>query len=733
MRKNINLCSQWRSETPSSHSSTSLQARLVLIFLLLMVFIAARTSAQELGKHRVTLEDLRSIRAGNLTLNLSPDGQTLAYAADEEVWLVSTLPGGVPRKVGRGHLPVWSPRNNLLAYYSGRSGTLQLWVFDVRTNRAEQVTHLAGGIDPDPWTRMMGHFSDSLRYSWSPDGSRIVFPSRVITMSGTLALPRNSRSVQGPARQTGAPLILTATTPPELTLSGVFAHGFGAGKWRNGKVSYEPDPSPQSQPAKVNQLFLLTIKERTVRQLTTDDSGYFDPDWSPDGTKIVCASNEGRTLEGGSPGTTNIYTVEVATGKKAAVTTGLGEKYMPYWSPDSKWIAYRGGAHFAIWHAFVTPAEGGTVSILSPVDRYIHEHQWSPDSKSVSLVYRDGVTEAIAQVDIRTGAVKILSGQDATYRTSLTVSRSGSIAWQESGPYTVGIIRFLQPGEATPRGLMNLNPQIQEWKLGEQEVVRWKNHHGDEMEGLLLKPVGYQKGLRYPLIVDAYPMQQNSLKGALSGNQAWASKGYVVFWPNARAPHVWMNAFKSEDYSQAAKGPKGWEVTVDDVMSGVDELIRRGIVDPERMGLYGFSNGGGIVNYLVTQSNRFKCAVSVAGAVSDWLRLALLETDSKFPDFEGGANPWSDPAPYIQLSAVFRLENVTTPMLLADGDEDGDFLLNTIEMYNGLRRLGKNVVFLRYPNQEHGFTGAALEDFWDRENAFFDKYLAPVPSPASAP
>ena len=209
------------------------------------------------------------------------------------------------------------------------------------------------------------------------------------------------------------------------------------------------------------------------------------------------------------------------------------------------------------------------------------------------------------------------------------------------------------------------------------------------------------------------------------GNQVWASRGYVVFWPNARAPHVWMNPFLSPAWSQAAKGPNGWNVTVDDVLSGVNELIRRGIVDPNRMGLYGFSNGGGILNYLITRTNRFKCAVSVAGVYPDWLLPFFLHTDSTIPTFEGGTSPFEDPAAYLQLSAVFHLKSVTTPVLLADGDNDDDFLLGSIEMFNGLRWLHKNVTFLRYPDQGHGFHGAAMKDFWARETAFFDKYLKP--------
>jgi dipeptidyl aminopeptidase/acylaminoacyl peptidase len=247
------------------------------------------------------------------------------------------------------------------------------------------------------------------------------------------------------------------------------------------------------------------------------------------------------------------------------------------------------------------------------------------------------------------------------------------------------------------------------------------------MEGILIKPVGYRAGLRYPLIVDGYPGTVDGFQaGPLGGNQAWAAKGYAVFFPNPRAPHAWVNPFKNVAFDHAGIGPKGWEVTLDDVLSGVDTLIHQGFVDPDRMGLYGFSNGGGTVNYLVTQTNRFKCAVSVAGTLGDWVRPMLLHTDNRtLKAWANDVDPWANLQEYVQLSAVFRTEKIRTPMLLADGDEDGDFLLDTIEMYNGLRWFGKDVMLLRYPGQGHGFTGPALKDFWMRENDFFDKYLKP--------
>jgi len=226
------------------------------------------------------------------------------------------------------------------------------------------------------------------------------------------------------------------------------------------------------------------------------------------------------------------------------------------------------------------------------------------------------------------------------------------------------------------------------------------------------------------LIVDAYPGIANGFKGSVMlGNQSWASMGYAVFFPNARAPHLYQTFFKGAAFDHAGQGARGWNVAVDDVESGIDELVRRGIVDANRIALYGFSNGGGVANYLVTRTARFHCAVSVAGALSDWIRPVLLRTDSPVPMWLGGITPWSDPEEYVQLSAVFRLDKVTTPILLADGDDDGEFLLDTIEMYNGLRWFDRDVTLLRYPGQGHGFTGAALEDFTKRRNAFFDGCL----------
>ncbi len=698
------------------------------LFSIITLLFFSITAVTVLGQseHAVSFEDLGTLKSADY-LQLSPDGKDLAYTIDGDLWLTSTDRGSSGTKLGKGTVPMWSPDGKRLAYYSSQSGTFQLWMRNMQSGSIEQLTHLDGGINPDPAALAVGSGTDPFLYRWSPDGTRLVFTSRALTTRQPKEDDKEQPVTSLPDTAE-APLVLTGSTPPEWTLNGIFRVGGFDGPPVNGTFDSNSLPKRPSPP-KVSQLFIVDFNAKKVVQLTNDENTYFTPTWSPDGLTIVCVSTEGRSLAGYGPDTTNIYAIDVASGSKRVLTKGLGQKKLPSWSPDGKWIAYFGGEKFKKLSVFIVPSKRGEVlNVTSTLDRHVFEFAWSADSKSIVVLYLDGVTSSVARVDLRTGELQQISGSEPAVRRGVTISQTGTIAWQQSDGSTQGVIVVLPPGRRAPYVLVDLNPQLQEWRLGAQEVIRWKNSQGNEMAGILVKPVGYQPGHRYPLIVDAYPAQGNYFKGsAMMGNQSWASRGYAVFWPNARAPHTWVIPFRSKAFNEAGKGPGGVRVTVDDVTSGVEELIRRGIVDPERMGLYGFSNGGGIVNQLITRTHRFKCAVSVAAATSaDWsVPFFFMTMNPAIPQI-AGVTPWKNPEAYIQLSVVYRLDRVNTPVLLADGDNDSYFLLGEIEMYNGLRYLRKDVTFIRYPGQGHGFTGWAMKDFCQRENAFFDKYLKPT-------
>jgi dipeptidyl aminopeptidase/acylaminoacyl peptidase len=701
--------------------------RLVRLSTLLL---AAGGAAAGDGPRPMSLADLQSLSFPDVTLSLSPDGKQLAYAiSNESVWIVSAQRGSAPRKVARGFMPMWSPRGDRLAFYSDRSGAIQLWVYRVASGETAQVTRLADGIDPDPATRIVGWVHDAFRYSWSQDGSRLVFASRV--PSGQIRAGAPEPTVpQAP----GAPLVLTNDTPADWTLSGIFARprlSIGTLESRDGhSITAKHNDVPGAVLA--SQLFIVDVRSGEARQLTHQGRSFFNPSWSKDSRHLFAAADR---QAGGSFGSSDIDIVQVdaADGTAIAVTDGAGARSRPAPSPDGTRLAYLGSNTFTGRpDVHVSDGHGGPArNITGALDRLVEEFAWSADGQSMLVTYQDGLTHVIGRIDLasgRTETVARYSERGAPIDIgALSVSASGAIAWHQRDPTHPGLIQFMAEGAGAAIPLVDLEPTVQSWSLGEVEIVRWSNRRGDHREGALLKPPNFLPSRRYPLIVDVYPLADGaSWWSPMSGNQSWASQGYLVFRPSPRAPHVWMNAWKSQAENLAAKGPEGWSVARDDVLSGIDELIQRGLVDPGRIGLYGFSNGGSVVDELITATDRFACAVSVAGALADWIRPTLLVSDygPLMTEFAGVALR-SNPQAYVALSPVVHIGRVTTPVLLADGDDDGDFLLDTIEMYNGLRSAGDQVTMLRYPAQGHGFSGPALEDFWAREMAFFQAHLKP--------
>jgi dipeptidyl aminopeptidase/acylaminoacyl peptidase len=671
------------------------------------------------SKHIPGFDDLSTLKdLGDV--QLSPDGKWLVYTSDDTIWLMRVSPGSRSRKIGSGTQPLWSPNSKRLAYYSGLFGGTQLWVFSVATGRSRPVTHIKAGISPNTWTGYIGMRGGpryALSYSWSPDSSRLLFPSQK-------AIPPKSRILAD--AKFGRPLILNNQTPPSWTLSGIFrSGGFGAPPVLNGRIQWRRESPSDPPPATTNGLFIVDIRTRGSKSLTPSGEAYFNPDWSPDGKTIVCLSNEGRPLVGWGSGPTNLYLINASTGQTSPLTSDETYDRTPRWSPDGKWIAYlRQDKSFHQSLAIVSPLGGKSLDLTATLDRDIEDFAWSPDSESLFINYADGPSWPIGQVILATKDIRSLTSGSA-YRSGLSVSDTGAIAWKQSDAAGQGRIYVLPSRSSSPYLLDDLNPQIRDWQLGAQEVLRWKNGRNEELEGILMKPPGYRTDQRYPLIVDCYPGLTNGFKGwAMTGNQAWAAHGYVVFWPTARAPNQWQNPYKAASFSAEARGPKGIDVMLDDVMSGIDELVREGIVDPGKIGLYGFSNGGGVLNQLIARTARFRCAISVeAGSSTDWMSDFFFYTYNKILAANAGVVPWEDPKAYVDLSVIFHLDKITTPMLIVEGDDDGMFLLNSIEMYNGLRWLDRDVTLLRYPGQGHGFTGAALKDFSQRVIDFFDSHL----------
>lgn len=374
-----------------------------VIFLLLCISILA------LPRYARSLDDLQGLRVPDY-IQISPAGDELVYCAGGQLWLVPTRASTDPKPLAKGSLPIWSPHGKRLAYYSQKSGSRQLWVMDLATLRAKKITNLPGGIRPGPAVRLADWIADPLRFSWSPDGKKIVFASQAKAAAGSHA------RVDAPSQ------------------------------------------------AMVNQLFIVNVSTKSLRRLTHDDTIYFNPAWSPDGRAIVCAFSKGRSPRIGS---TNLYIINAATGKKTALTNDDSDKRLPLWSPDGNWIAFLSGTDAESQTVFVIPSNGGVpVAVIPHVGHSIAEFAWMPDSWTLVMLANDEANRPILRVPVSGRPVTRITGDAAASRRALSAAGNGSLAWVQDGGSRSSAIVLKSSDGASPRILVKLGSQPQPRKLG---------------------------------------------------------------------------------------------------------------------------------------------------------------------------------------------------------------------------------------------------------------------------
>ena len=683
----------------------------LLRYVLAMIVLVA-ISAPVQAKPFFTFQDLDGVKNSldfDLVIpDISPDNRTVAVSQGHALQVIETGQRRVHQELGDGILPHWSPKGGMLAFYSVRSGTMQLWIWNVANGEMRQVTHFKAGVDPDLLTRIVGWAIDAFDYEWSPDGTRMVFASRV-------GFPTEGGK--------GAPLILDRTTPSALTLSGIFSHPSGA----TGGVPESPDGmlwqyrSMKPEEMLLSRLFVVDVRTGVTTMLPGVTGNVFHPRWSPDSKYIAYTAIDPSQYIPNTPHS-EIRVRDMTNGNDFVVASGAGFKYRPRWSNDGKTIAYVVGSPISDLETVALDGQGRKRYTLG---KRLLEYDWARNGDGLLLSYVDGAVQWLGRLRVKeetiqpvwAGVLRWSQANDGTLLLGEPLKSSVSLL----SPAAKGTVKLASTGAEISH---------KDFQLGRLQTIDYQSAHaahGVKLQGHLLYAPDYRPGKRYPLIVDAYPLSSgHDWTHPMGGNQAWGTAGYLVFKPYLRAPHAWPNCSGDAAFCAASRGAGAWDSTVEDVMSGVDALIGRGLVDPARMCLYGHSNGGGVVSYLVTRTNRFKCAVIVAPVYSSWIGSPLLST-STWQSMANwvGVDVLTDPDAYVKLSAVFRARRVETPILLAAGDDDGNFLLGAIEMYNALRFANKDVTLLRYPDQGHLFRGDGLCDLWQREMTFFARYLKP--------
>ena len=389
-----------------------------------------------------------------------------------------------------------------------------------------------------------------------------------------------------------------------------------------------------------------------------------EPAWSPDGNTIAFITEPPSTNRAGPDGLATadprqsrlaLYDVRTRTIADAGQPTFDIEPRTPVWTPDSRKLLFSAGK--------------GT---------YVEVFSYEPAAKR----YTQLTTNRVISLG--------------------TLSRDGAnAAFVMESATTPPDVHVADLTFAAPRKLSDANPQVSELALGDSEVVTWKNE-GFDIEGVLVKPVGYRPGTKYPLLVVVHGgpagAHHNTFRvGYGDGGQHWAGQGWAVLYPNPRGGTNYGEKFLRANIPDWGGGD------FRDIMTGVDAVIEKGIADPARLAIQGWSYGGYMTSWAVTQTNRFKAAMVGAGITNLWSMYGTNDLPNYLAAFFGGI-PSKDTLPlYMERSAMTHAHNVTTPTLILHGGSDERVPIGQpMEFYRAVKERGTPVELVFYPRQGHG-------------------------------
>ncbi len=630
---------------------------------------------------------------------ISPDGSVVAYvvktvdlAKDKQptnLWLVP-WDGSASRALtfgddGHSH-PRWSPDGRWLAFLSSRGDEHendQLWLLPRAGGEAEQIATAKTGVED---------------FAWAPDSKRLVLVVRDLD-------PRDEAAQQAEKDK---------KTPPPLVIERYQFKQDIAGYLTGGCA----------------HLQLLDLATRKTTPLTAGKHDDLLPAWSPNGREIAFV-----TKRGDDPDRTenwDIYVIAAEPGAKERQLTTSPEadahpdwwESAPAWSPDGQWIAYLHGAdqkqiEYASNTLAVIPAAGGTARVITTtLDRNLRQPRWSLDSKSLLSLVEDDGAQHLLRVPLDGGAPeRVVAGRRKVDGFSL--SPTGHLAVEASTPEKPHEIFAAEPTRL--RALTHENDAfLAQVRLGATDETNFKSADGTEVHGFLVHPATARaSGVEPPALLRPHGGPQSQYAAEFSFEaQLFAAHGYTVILPNPRG-----STGRGTVYAMGLHAAWG-SVDVRDDLAAVDDAVARGLANPERLGVGGWSYGGMSTNYLIASTTRFKAATSGA-SISNVL--AGYGTDEYIRDYENElGSPWKNPAAWSRVSYPFlHADRIKTPTLFLCGQSDFNVpLLNSEQMYQALRTLGVPTQLVIYPGQFHGLTKPSyLLDRYQRYLAWYAKWL----------
>jgi dipeptidyl aminopeptidase/acylaminoacyl peptidase len=653
-----------------------------VLFVLVVVLAGARGQSGEKSRP-MTVDDVMKVRYLTETA-ISPDGAHVVYVVSEadlkqgrynsDLWMVP-FAGGAPVRLttapGRDDSPHWAPDGKRIAFISDRSGTPQVWLISPTGGEATKLTDSKTAVRD---------------VAWSPDGKQIAYIAR-----------EPDTADEAKRKQDKADVIIVGKD-------------------------------------KMDHLHVILTGGGPSKQLTRGAFSVLNFSWSPDGKQLAYAAAPSWRPE--DVHRSDLHVIPAEGGKPRVLVKREGMDQLPKWSPDGKTIAFVSGDGKADWlgntYLCLVPAEGGAPRNLSrKFDGRIDAFDWAPDGTRLYFAADWAATRQLSALSARTGELDTLTSGERLH-DKYSLSRDGRrIAFLVEDPTTPREVYVAELPRLQPKRLTTTNPQLAGVALGKVEELRWRSDgDGLQIHGLLIKPVGYKAGQRYPLLtyVHGGPALQfahgfsvyppGPPQASRYPIHVLAGQGYAIFCPNPRGSASYGRTFRLANVRDWGGGD------YKDIMSGVDLLINLGIADPERLGVMGWSYGGYMTAWIITQTQRFKAASAGAGVTNLFSMYGETDIPGFLERYFKGL-PWDERALYAKHSPMTHIGKAKTPTLIQHGEKDERVpLAQSQELHAALKRNGVPVELVIYPRQGHNPTEPRLQvDVLRRNVEWFNRWL----------
>ncbi len=626
-----------------------------ILFVFLMVSVV-KGQAEEAPVP--AFKDVLSLKSVGAPV-ISPDGRSILFTVrgvdweknryDTEIWLYKQ--GKKPFQLTRtvedsSTSPSWSPDGNWISFTSKRGEETQIYLIRPDGGEAFPLTDHKEGINS---------------YRWAPDGKKIAFTST----------EPETEIAKSREKQYGR----FAVEDAEYRLTHLWVFDF--------------DPDSPGEPKRLTEGDKFTV-------------GSFR--WSPDSTKIAFDHRPDPLIN--SYAKSDISVLDVNSGTISPLVTQTGSDGGPMWSPDGKWILFStkmgDDRYYTLSKIARISSAGGEITVLSgKFDENLSYVEWT--EAGIYCLASQGVYRRIFLLDPENREIKKIADTPENIFSLDFASDGRTVAVQGFDRTTLPEIYHTRIDDYHLEAIAQMTDQVSKWKTGSREVIDWKSKDGTKIEGILWKPAGFEPSKKYPLLVIIHGGPSAiSLPTLVSGGVypylQWLNKGALILQPNYRGSGGYGAKFLALNVRNLGVGDM-W-----DVESGVDSLIKKGLVDPNRVGAMGWSQGGFISAFLATNSKKFK-AISVGAGISNWVTYYVNTDIHPFTRHYLNATPWDDMAIYLKTSPMTNIKKASTPTLIQHGEFDRRVPIpNAYELFQGLQDVGVEVKLIVYKDFGHGIS-----------------------------